>query len=91
MFLLLPFKSMRLKFSKRSEEKFISRIDPDSVAYRDLTGYIPRGLPRKRVHGPESFRDDLGFIPIDYGTIRGAIIIFFRNQQVFHPSIEFPI
>jgi hypothetical protein len=27
---------MRLKFFKRSAEKFQSRIDPDSEAYRDL-------------------------------------------------------
>jgi hypothetical protein len=33
---------MRLKFFKRSADKFQSRIDPHSEAYRDLRVIFPR-------------------------------------------------
>ena len=38
-------KSMRLKFQKRSELKFVSRIDPELLS-RDHMGFIPRPLGR---------------------------------------------
>ena len=41
----LYIKSMRLKFFKRSAEKFQSRIDPESEANRDLRVIFPGACP----------------------------------------------
>ena len=51
---------MRLKFFKRSAEKFNSRTDPDSEAYRDLRVIFPGACPGNRVQGSA-----LGFIPFN--------------------------
>ena len=40
---------MRLKFFKRSADKFQSRIDPHSEAYRDLRANFP--APSERYFG----------------------------------------
>ena len=60
---------MRLKFFKRSEEKFLSRIDPESEAHRDLRVIFPGACPGIWVQGSA-----LGFIPFDFLLILESIV-----------------
>ena len=55
----MNLKSMRQKFFKRSAEKFVIRIDPESEAHRDLRVIFPGACPGKWVQGSA-----LGYITI---------------------------